>query len=115
MTAVLKTTPLINKILDIITDGMLLLQSDEISMDYSQLYGFELKLILHTGENGKPTILAPIENCSKIQEQIDELMLVLAEEIFEQNPAMTANVVSIDLELSLVPEMLANFENTTIH
>lgn len=115
MSAVLKTTPLINKILDIITDGMLLLQSDEISMDYSQLYGFELKLILHTGENSKPTILAPIENCSKIQEQIDELMLVLAEEIFEQNPAMTANVVSIDLELSLVPEMLANFENTTIH
>ncbi len=100
MSAVLKTTPLINKILDIITDGMLLLQSDEISMDYSQLYGFELKLILHTGENGKPTILAPIENCSKIQ---------------EQNPAMNANVISIDLELSLVPEMLANFENTTIH
>ena len=115
MSAVLKTTPLINKILDIITDGMLLLQSDEISMDYSQLYGFELKLILHTGVNGKPTILATVENCSKIQDQIDELMLVLAEEIFEQNPAMNANLVSIDLELSLVPEMLANFENTTIH
>ena len=115
MTAVLKTTPLINKILDIITDGKLLLQSDEISMDYSQLYGFELILILHTGENSKPAILAPIENCSKIQEQIDELMLVLAEEIFEHNPAMNASLVSIDLDISLTPDMLANFNNTTIH
>ena len=116
MTAqILNTTPLINKVLDIIADGMLLLRSDEISVDYSNLYGFELKLVLHITHFGELNIVLPNEDGNKIQEQIDELMLVLAEEIFEHNPAMNANLVSIDLEISLAPEILANFTNTTIH
>lgn len=112
---ILNTTPLINKVLDIIADGMLLLRSDEISVDYSNLYGFELKLVLHITHFGELNIVLPNEDGNKIQEQIDELMLVLAEEIFEHNPAMNANLVSINLEISLAPEMLANFNNTTIH
>lgn len=111
----LNTTPLINKVLDIIADGMLLLHTEQISADYSELYGFRLKLILNIVLGKELGVVTPFDKSNKIQEQIDELMQILAEEIFEHNPEMNVELVSIDLDVSLTPNLLAHFENTTLH
>lgn len=113
----LNVTPLINKVLDIIADGMLLLKTGQISADYSELYGFKIKLVLNVLLGSELNIIVPLNESNKIQEQIDELMQILAEEIFEHNPDMNAELVSIDLDVSLTPNMLNhfNFNNTTLH
>ena len=111
----LNTTPLINKVLDIIADGMLLLHTEQISADYSELYGFRLKLILNIVLGKELGVVTALDESNKIQEQIDELMQILAEEIFEHNPEMNVELVSIDLDVSLTPNLLAHFENTTLH
>lgn len=111
----LNVTPLINKVLDIIADGMLLLQTEQISADYSELYGFKIKLVLNVVLGSELNITVPLDESNKIQEQMDELMQILAEEIFEHNPDMHVELVSIDLDVSLTPKMWANFDNTTRH
>lgn len=111
----LNVTPLINKVLDIIADGMLLLRTEQISADYSELYGFKIKLVLNVVLGSELNITVPLDESNKIQEQMDELMQILAEEIFEHNPDMHVELVSIDLDVSLTPKMWANFDNTTRH
>lgn len=111
----LNVTPLINKVLDIIADGMLILRTEQISADYSELYGFKIKLVLNLVLGNELNVVVPLDESNKIQSQIDELMQILAEEIFEHNPDMNAELVSIDLEVSLTPKMWAGFENTTRH
>lgn len=111
----LNVTPLINKVLDIIADGMLILRTEQISADYSELYGFKIKLVLNIVLGDELNVVIPLDESNKIQSQIDELIQILAEEIFEHNPDMQAELVSIDLEVSLTPKMWASFENTTRH
>ncbi len=111
----LNVTPLINKVLDIIADGMLILRTEQISADYSELYGFKLKLVLSVVIGNEISATVPIDESNKIQQQIDELMQILVEEIYEHNPNMDAELVSIDLEVSLTPKMWANFDNYTRH